>query len=982
MGSQVAPGSFVGRAVELARLEAAMAAASAGRGGTVLVAGDAGIGKTRLADELAERALRGGATVLRGRCIDLVGSGLPYLPLVEALRPLRGSPALGDVPGGLGELARLVPELAVPAGAAAPTGADATDSQLRLFEAALAVLERLGAGGRPLLLVLEDLHWADASTLDLVAFLAHAVPRRRILIVATYRSDEPRPHDPLPRVVGELHRARAATVLELGPLGHDEMALLVARLAAGETAELAATVQARSDGNPFFAEELLAAGLDGEQLPRALHDLLLRQVAHLDAETRLVLRIAAAAGRDVPFPLLAGVVDLPEPRLLAALHQAVEHGVLVPDQPAGTFRFRHALLAEAVYATLLPGEREAVHGRLALALAEAQGPGAAHAAAGELAQHWAVAGRPVEALAASVQAARDAEAVAGQAEALRHLERALGLWERVPDAEELVGLERVAVLAWAAELAFRSGDAAGAAARVRRAIGLLDVDMEPLRVALLYERLGSYLFPAGDREGGLAAFRRAADLVPGEPPSAERARVLAALGHGLMLLLRHADSRAVCEEAIAVAHAAGDDRPAIRAQTVLGIDLCNLGHPREAVRLLLDARRRARERGSATDLLRGYVSLSDVLISAGRPRRAAAVALKGLDLARRLGFERGVGNVLAVNAAEPLLAVGEWDRAEEVLARALRVGGPFWAHFPHLRRAQLAIGRGEPETARHHLQTGSQGAREPQAAAVYACLTAELALWQGQPEAAAAAVEEALAGAAPLAAHLAEACALGLRATAELAQLAAVRRDAGAVDDARRQARRLLRVARRGRAGPNPDGAAWLAVAEAEQGRVQGRASAERWRAAVAAWDELERPYPGAYCRWRLAEALVAERRAAEAVDAARQAHRAAARLRALPLQRELELLAQRARLDLVGLRPEDAAEPLAEAAALGLTARERQVLQLIARGYTNRQVAAELVISVKTASVHVSHILAKLGVSSRLEAAAVAQRLLGPTWS
>jgi len=505
-----------------------------------------------------------------------------------------------------------------------------------------------------------------------------------------------------------------------------------------------------------------------------------------------------------------------------------------------------------------------------------------------------------------------------------------------------------------------------------------------VRVALLHERLGSYLFPAGDREGGLAAFRRAADLVPGEPPSAERARVLAALGHGLMLLLRHAESRAVCEEAIAVARAAGDDRPAIRALTVLGVDLCYLGRPREAVRLLLDARGRARDRGMPTDLLRCYVSLSDVLIAAGRPRRAAAVALKGLDLARRLGFERGVGNVLAVNAAEPLLAVGEWDRAEEVLARALRVGGPFWAHFPHLRRAQLAIGRGEPETARDHLQAGSQGAREPQAAALYACLTAELALWQGQPEAAAAAVEEALAGAAPyrLAAHLAEACALGLRAAAELVQLAALRRDAAAVEEARRRAGRLLRVTRRGLVAPDPDAAGWWAVGAAEHGRVQGRASAERWRAAVAAWDELERPYPGAYCRWRLAEALVAERRAAEAVDAARQAHRAAARLRALPLQRELELLAQRARLDLVGLRPEDAGKPPAEAAGLRLTARERQVLQLLARGYTNQQVAAELVISVKTASVHVSHILAKLGVHSRLEAAAVAQRLLGPTRS
>jgi predicted ATPase len=413
MGSQVAAGSLVGRAGELARLEAALAAAAAGRGGTVLVAGDAGIGKTRLAAELAERALRGGATVLRGRCIDLVGTGLPYLPLVEALRPLRGSPVLGEVAGGLGELARLVPELAVPAGTRTPAGAGATDSQLRLFEESLAVLERLGEGGRALLLVLEDLHWADAFTLDLVAFLAHAVRGRRILIVATYRSDELRPGDPLSRVAGELHRARAATLLELGPLRQDEVELLVARLSTGEPGELAATIHARSEGNPFYAEELVTAQ-GGGRLPRALRDLLLQRIARLDAETRLVLRIAAAAGRDVLYRLLAAVVDPPESRLSAALQQAVEHGVLVADPPAGVFRFRHALLAEAVYATLLPGEREAVHGRLARALAEAPGLGAGRAVAGELAQHWAAAGRPVEALAASVRAARDAEAVAAR----------------------------------------------------------------------------------------------------------------------------------------------------------------------------------------------------------------------------------------------------------------------------------------------------------------------------------------------------------------------------------------------------------------------------------------------------------------------------------------------------------------------------------------------------------------------------------------
>ena len=221
-----------------------------------------------------------------------------------------------------------------------------------------------------------------------------------------------------------------------------------------------------------------------------------------------------------------------------------------------------------------------------------------------------------------------------------------------------------------------------------------------------------------------------------------------------------------------------------------------------------------------------------------------------------------------------------------------------------------------------------------------------------------------------------------MQAEAERRQLASIARDAAAVGAARRRARRLLAEARRSAeevAAVNPDAAAWRAVAEAEHSRVEDRPSPERWKAAVAAWDELERPYPAASCRWRQAEALVAGGRSTEATVAARVAHRVASRLGAHTLQRELQLLAERARLDLVGLRPEDAHRPSAEASALGLTSCEREVLQLLARGYTNREIAAELVISVKTASVHVSHILRKLDVSSRIDAARIAQRLAPP---
>lgn len=452
-GPHSARDGFVGRAAELSRLEAGLDAARAGRGSIVLITGRAGIGKTRLTAALAERARGRGATVLSGRCIQLVGTGLPYLPLVDALRQVGGFSALSALAGELRELPRLVPELAGP-DASMPADQPRTDSRLRLFEEVLAVLERLSVS-EPLVLVLEDLHWADESTLDLVVFLAHAVRDRPILLVATYRSEEVRAGEPLHRQAAGLVGAGMAVSLQLDPLGRDELgALLAATSERPLPAELVSAISERSEGNPFFARELLAAAARGDTaLPPGLRDVLLTSIARLDPNGRAVLRVAAAAGRDVQYGLLAAVMPLGELELAEALRQAVDHDLLAPDQAAGSFRFRHELFAEAVYTTLLPGEREVLHERLARALTEDPRLAASRAAAAEAAQHWAAAGRPVEALVASLQAARDAEAVSGLTEALQHVERVLALWDDVPVAEELAGVALPAVLAWAADLA-------------------------------------------------------------------------------------------------------------------------------------------------------------------------------------------------------------------------------------------------------------------------------------------------------------------------------------------------------------------------------------------------------------------------------------------------------------------------------------------------------------------------------------------------
>jgi len=338
---------FVGRVAALERLTAALSAAGSGRGSTVLVGGEAGIGKSRVAAELAARARHRGWLVLVGRCIELIGAGVPYLPVAEAIRSLRGSSALEDGPGAMPALSRLVADLADPVGAASqrPHGDDA---QAWLFADVRALLDALTAE-TPVLLILEDLHWADSSTLDLVSFLAHVVSGSRVLVLATYRSDEAGTDQPLLRLTTGLLRARTASAIDLGPLTEGEVTALLDGISKRPVpAGLTDTIFQRSEGNPFFAEELYAAAIRGEQdLPHVLRDVLLQRVGRLDPPSRMVLRTAAAAGRDVSYGLLAAVVPLTEGELQDALRSAVDQLLLVPDQHAGTFRFRHALLAEA-----------------------------------------------------------------------------------------------------------------------------------------------------------------------------------------------------------------------------------------------------------------------------------------------------------------------------------------------------------------------------------------------------------------------------------------------------------------------------------------------------------------------------------------------------------------------------------------------------------------------------------------------------------
>jgi DNA-binding NarL/FixJ family response regulator len=936
-------GVLIGRTRETTELGRALDAVRSGEGTAVLVTGEAGIGKTRLVGEIASRAEMTGFEVLTGRAIDLVGSKLPYAPFVPALRPL-------------------VPESSRPPWATA-------GSQLRVFEDVVALLSARAAA-TPVLLVLEDLHWADATTADLTVYVANNLAGARVLLVATCRSDDATSGQRTARLADGIRRGGGHTVA-LPPMAPDEIAELVAAHT-GEPvpAGLAIAVAIRSEGNPFFAEELLASNVSGRELPSSLQELLLRTVHLLDPETQVLLRVAAIAGRDVDPSLLRETAEISGDRTRRALREAVDRGVLVVDRSSGRFRFRHALLADAIYATILPGELEEMHTGLADALATR-----GDASAAELAPHWAAAGRALEALVASMQAAREAQSVFGLAEALGHLERAIAWWPRVPDAAEQVGTDLASVCAWAADLAGFTGAAPRAVELVLRAIELVGPDA-PRRAALLHVRLGEHLHECGRTDASLSALARAVDVVPPEPPSAELAFCLGSLAGGLMVAWRNAESLPVARQALALARRVGADDALVRALTVVGADLVYLGNSAQGLRDLGAALDHAQGVGDYLGLDRAYVNLTDSLMMLGRAEDSVRAATQGLDVLRGLGMH---SSVLIANQIEALLAVGDWDAADAVSAAALRSITGSFPYMLLMNRADLEVGRGDFVGARAHLDLARASLREDHGFGVFEVDQAELALWERRWADAARLVDEALTRArGPEKAQLRVwFCAKGLRATAELAALSRARRQPDATRSWMERADRLLseaRAAAEAAATITPNANAWLAVAEAEHRRVHDRHDADAWERGAARWDALHRSPLTAYCRWRQAEALAAS--GADRVrvtEPLRRAYAEAVRLHARPLAEEIEELARRVRIDPSVPRTPS---PSPAAAGLGLTPREAEILGLLAQGHTDREIAAALTISQRTVNVHVAHILRKLNASNRHEAAATAQLL------
>jgi DNA-binding CsgD family transcriptional regulator/tetratricopeptide (TPR) repeat protein len=960
---------LIGRSAELAALEAALDEAAEGRPGIAFVAGESGVGKTRLLAELQERGRERDVLTLSGDCVDLGESELPYVPLVSALRPLARSndEALTDT-----VRAAVAPLL--PGSTAAPEpGID----QARLFEGLLSLFDALGSE-RPVLLVIEDLHWADRSTRAALTFLAHSLTNERLLVVGSYRPDELHRRHPLRALLAELERDPRTRRVALEPLTHDELADQLADIL-GEppSAELLHRLWKRSGGNPLFSEELLAAGVDGlGAAPDTLRDALMLRVERLSEPAQEILRMVAV-GQRLEHQVLAEVSGLDERALRDTLREAVEGHILIAGED-GWHRFRHALLREVVDDDLLPGERATLHLRLGQALEHrlAERPGAVLTAA--IAHHYAAAGEQPAALEWSVHAAAAAEAVYAHGEAQALLERALELWDRVPDAAQRAGADKVTLLERAGSAAWALGHSSRQLALFEAALAELGPEPDPGRAGLIMEQIARAQWALNRPRASVETLKQALELVEsGDTVDEVRARILAALARRHMLDGKFSDGIDVARKALDATIAAGMRSAEGHARNTLGCCLAMAGDVDAGAAELREAIRMARERDDLADLADAYTNFADMLHIMGRSVEARALAEEG-----RAEFEqRRPIAVMWLDAliAEILIDIGEWQEAEARLPDPLRYTGGHLRVNLGLRRAALMLGRGEHDAARALLGDLDEmiaDSSEPQFIGPLAVLMSEQQRREGDLAAARTTIERGLDRmefCTDDAARVAAVAAAGVSVEADAAERARDLGEADAESAALRFLDDLLSRVAAAASRVRPVECALLLAARAEAGRAAGRPDPKAFERAATAWEDLGRPEPAARMRWREAEAQIAAGDRDGAAATLTAAHECTTRLGAGWLRGEVEGLAARARVALATAAPD--AEPEEDEDGFGLTSRERQVLALVAEGATNREIGAQLFMAEKTASVHVSRILSKLNVRSRTEAAAVAHR-------
>ncbi|NQX14057.1 AAA family ATPase [Microbacteriaceae bacterium VKM Ac-2855] len=938
--------ALIGRNDDLGALRRAYELAAAEGARTVVLGGEAGIGKSRLIAEFTA-ALPAEALILRGQSIDLDRDAPPYVPVIGPLRDLARAIGMDELVASVGAaregLRILLPEI----GASGAGELTARAGSALVFDAVTAALET-ASRHRPVVLVVEDLHWADPATLALLRFLVRVADRGRLLILLSYRSDELRRGHPLRSWLPELERGGRVERRELARLSRAEVRDMVVDLRgeAPDARDLGVLVE-RSDGIPFFVEELAEAGIrsDEECFPDALRDILLARYDTMSEQTQRMLRLLSAGGTCVEHSLFTAVYPGDAGEIDAAAHEAIAGGVLAAD---GTeYTFRHALVRDAIHEELLPGERVRVHTDFARALE----PGGA---AAEISYHWMAAHDAPSAFSASITAMRQAREAFAYDAAARMGERALELWHQVP--ADVRG-DKAALLGEAAHDLRNAGESDRAVALVDEALELTDPVGDAEAYARLLRDKASYLANVG-RLGSVALLREALDVLTGRPPSVLRANILGELSARLMLEADYADSVEVADAAFAEAESVGSDGRMSVAANIRGVSLLHAGHVERGIAELELAGRLAGENDSAR--LRYWINYSDALALLGRFDEAIRAAETGAERARLRGVERTTGAMLMANTVDPLYSIGEWQRADALLDRALELDAPI-GFAAHLQRRKLwaVLWRGEVDQAvglvrRWRLALSRQLRTDAQSRLGLARVAGEIALEDGRIEDAWAEVSGTLdEGHRPAPGYDLPLLFVAARI------LAAGRRDAVALTlpdevDPEQRLRAVL-----AHSAEWPTAAAFIALIDAE---LDDRP--ERWQAAATAASAATAPAQlQPYAGVRLAEALAARGDRLGAADAALAARERAEEIGVGLITRRADTLLRR-------LHAPDAQAPLA-----GLTEREQQVLELVAQGRSNRQIADELFISIKTASVHVSNILRKLGAATRTEAAYLARQ-------
>jgi DNA-binding NarL/FixJ family response regulator len=1002
---RIASPAFVGRAAELAALDDALDAVEQGQTTTVLIGGDAGVGKTRLLQTWNERAAKRGARIAAGSCLDLGESGPAYASVIEALRELLGAFDPDDEEALVGRdrtvLARLVPELGQDVDPETRGRQAATFAQTRLFHRLVDVLQR-AAESKPVVLELEDIHWADRSSQAFLLYLVEVSRRSNLLLIGTYRPEVADTDQAFRTTLGQLLRRPRVATLPIPPFDQDELReQLTGILGAQPSNELLAAIQARSEGNALFAEELAAARDPHMDLPASVGASTASKVDGLSLDTRAVLRAASVVGRTASYEVLRQVTELRPGALDGALREAVQARLLEPVHVREAYRFRHALLQEAIYGETLPGERRRLHGAVARALsADPERPADAADLAPRLARHWYEAREYTRAFLASGAAAAAADGQSAYAEAATHYERMLELWDRVDNASRDVS--RAEVCARAAWAAFLAADYERSAAHGQEALAALEQAPDDALKIRVLDRLAWTTGRSGLNLN--PTLRVLAALDPVGRPAADqlliqvyRARTLEIEGHVAEALER---ARPLVEEARQV----GDVGVYAEAAIVYA-HMLQLYDLDAALRVLEPVKKAVEQAGDDVVQANVNMSIGDLLLEGQRFEQLATTIAEALEAVTTAGLGRWAKPALRYALALAHLRLGQLaETLEQVELGVADAPSGLSSVQLHLVAAEASTAMGALEAAAEHLF----GARLPYASPEeelgrgwLATARAQLALAERRlddvrtivdPTAQIVVAEDAYSDMSETIWWLVE---VGLSAEADRAEQARAANDARALALAQARVGPLtayVEAVRRQREKANiPDDGrmdGYEALIAGHVARIEGHDEPGLW--ATAAESFPSRSVLALTARYRQAEAMLAARTPREVVrEVMVPAHEAAVEIGARPIAARLEELARRARIRLTSaptsageaVAPPAAATPgrssgAAALAARGLSDREIEVLTLVAAGSSNADIAGRLFISSKTASVHVSHILDKLDASTRTEAATIGVRL------